>query len=221
MAIKAVIFDLDGVIVSTDEYHYQAWLHIAKEEGIPFDREVNEALRGVSRMESLEIMLRNSSKSYSEQEKLSMAERKNTMYRQLLDQLSPSHILPGVLPLLDALKAAGIKIAIGSSSKNARTILNKINLAHVFDAIVDGTDIQNSKPHPEVFLTAAQRLGVEPADCLVVEDAEAGIDAAAAADMKSLGVGFAARYAKADSSAIDLAAIDVQTFIKHIKEQER
>lgn len=221
MATQAVIFDLDGVIVSTDEFHYQAWLQIASEEGIPFDRSVNEALRGVSRMESLEIILRNTDKLYSQQQKESIAERKNSVYRKLLEQLSPSHILPGVLPLLDALKAAGIKTAIGSSSKNAKTILNKINLQHAFDAIADGTDIQNSKPHPEVFLIAANRLGVEPSSCLVVEDAEAGIDAAAAANMRSLAVGTAARYEKADAAAVDLAALDVQAFIKHIIEEER
>ncbi len=214
--MKAVIFDLDGVIVSTDEYHYQAWKRMADEEAVPFDRSVNDSLRGVSRMESLRIILKQSSKRYSDREKLDLAERKNRYYRELLHQLSPADILPGVIPLLSMLKAQGLALAIGSSSKNAKTILDKINLLHAFDAIVDGNDLTNSKPDPEVFLLAAERLGVQPAACVVVEDAEAGMDAAAAARMKTFGVGPAARYPRADLSAPDLACLDTQVFVNQI-----
>lgn len=212
--MKAVIFDLDGVIVSTDEYHYEAWLRLANEEGIPFDRAANEALRGVSRMECLEIILRRSPRTYTDQEKQALAERKNVYYRELLQGLSPARILPGVLPFLEALNGCGIAKAIGSSSKNARPILTRIGLAASFDTIVDGNDIANSKPDPEVFLLAARRLGVSPADCIVIEDADAGIEAAVAAQMKVLGVGPASRHPKADYTAPDMAAIQAQSFLK-------
>ncbi|WP_372630646.1 beta-phosphoglucomutase [Cohnella sp.] len=214
--MKAVIFDLDGVIVSTDEYHYQAWLRLAEEEGIPFDRDVNEKLRGVSRMESLDIILGGASRTYSMEDRAALAERKNRYYRELLEQLSPSHILPGVPAWLYALKSQGILSAIGSSSKNAKAILYKIGLLNAFDAIADGNDIVNSKPDPEVFLLAARRMGIPPSACLVVEDADAGIEAAAAAQMKSLAVGSAARHPKADLSAPDLASLDAKTVIHQL-----
>jgi beta-phosphoglucomutase len=214
--MRAVIFDLDGVVVSTDEYHYQAWKRMAGEEAISFDRSINESLRGISRMESLHIILKQSSKRYSDPEKLDLAERKNRYYRELLHKLSPSDILPGVIPLLTALKAHGLAIAIGSSSKNAKTILDKINLLDAFDTIVDGNDLTNSKPDPEVFLLAANRLNVSPASCLVVEDAEAGMEAAVAARMKTFGVGPAARYPNADLSAPDLAYLDTPSIVNQI-----
>ncbi len=216
MKIRAVIFDLDGVIVSTDEYHYQAWLRLAYEEGLPFDRETNELLRGVSRMESLDIILRTSNTVWSDDEKKQLAERKNGYYRELLAELSPTHILPGVLSLLEGLKSQGIQTAIGSSSKNAKTILTKIHLLDQFAVITDGTDIKNSKPDPEVFLLAAKRLGLKPAECLVVEDAEAGIDAAIAAGMKTIGVGSAAQYAKSNIALADLGSVDTQHIIHTI-----
>ena len=162
MKISAVIFDLDGVIVSTDEYHYQAWKNISDQEKIYFDREINERLRGVSRMESLDIILSHSDKSYSENERQLLAQRKNDIYCELLNKLSPNDILPGVLNLLLSLIARGIKIAIGSSSKNTPFILKQIGLTSNFDAIADGNSIRNSKPNPEVFLLAAELLGVPP-----------------------------------------------------------
>jgi beta-phosphoglucomutase len=214
MEMKAVIFDLDGVIVSTDEYHYQAWKKVADKEGIYFDREINENLRGVSRMESLEIMLKRAERSYSVQEKEELATEKNEIYKQLLNNLTPNDILTGVLSMLEALRDRNIKIAIGSSSKNALFILDKIGLKNGFDAIADGNDIKNSKPHPEVFLVAAQKLGVSPSECLVVEDANAGIDAAFAAGMKSVGVGSAANYDKADYKFIDLSCVKLEDILK-------
>ena len=207
MPIKAVIFDLDGVIVSTDEYHYRAWKQLSEEEGISFDREVNHRLRGVSRMESLDILLERASRRYTPEEKQEMAWRKNETYGQLLSKISPSDILPGVLEILDDLKQLGIQIAIGSSSKNAPVILKQIGMEDRFYAIVDGNDIVKSKPDPEVFLLAAERLGTVPAECLVIEDASVGVEAATAAGMACLAVGVAAGHPSAVSSAEDLSVV--------------
>ncbi len=209
MRIAAVIFDLDGVIVSTDEFHYLGWKRMADEEGIPFDRSMNERLRGVSRMESLEIILEKADRPYTDDEKKELAGRKNNYYRQLLENLSPANILPGVMGLLDGLRQEGVRIAVGSSSRNTPVIIEKIGLFHVFDAIADGNGIVNSKPDPEVFLLAAQKLGVEPARCLVVEDAEAGVIAARAAGMRVVAVGSAANSPQADFSADDLSEVTV------------
>jgi beta-phosphoglucomutase len=212
--IKGVIFDLDGVIVSTDEFHYQAWQQMADEEGIYFDRHINERLRGVSRMESLEIILEKATKQYSEDQKTEMATRKNNYYKILLDtKLTPSDILPGVMNVLNGLKQKGVKIAIGSSSKNSPSILKHIGLDTYFDATADGNDIKKSKPDPEVFLIAAQRLGFKPEDCLVVEDAEAGISAALAGNMKALAVGSAISDKRAHFAAKDLSVITIDQIL--------
>lgn len=197
MNIKAVIFDLDGVIVSTDEYHYQAWKKIAEKEEVYFDKKINEKLRGVSRMDSLEIILDKSQREYKQEEKNQLAEMKNDYYKQLLNNLSSSDILPGVIKVLNELNKRRIKIAIGSSSKNTMLILKKIGLENSFHAIVDGNQITNSKPNPEVFLLAAKKLKVLPEECLVVEDADAGIEAALAAGMKVVGVSSASKNDKA------------------------
>lgn len=209
MSIKATIFDLDGVIVSTDACHYRAWKRMADEESIYFDFGINERLRGVSRMESLDIILERAEYEYTEDEKKVLADRKNGYYRELINELTPSDILPGVMELLAALKEDGIKIAIGSSSKNTPLILKRINLSNYFEIVVDGSDIKNSKPDPEVFLLAAQRLGVKPENCLVIEDADAGVEAAAAAGMKVLAVGSASNNKKATESAKDLTEVSI------------
>lgn len=209
-----MIFDLDGVIVSTDEYHYQGWKRIAEEEGVYFDRVINEALRGVSRMESLEIILRKAEKAYTSEEKTALAQRKNDYYRESLNNLTPGDILPGTLDVLKGLKEKGIKVAIGSSSKNAPFILEKIGLKDTFDAVADGNGIINSKPDPEVFLLAAKLLGLEPDVCAVVEDAEAGIEAALAAGMKAVGVGAAALSPKAHYTMKDLSCARIEEVIK-------
>lgn len=205
--IEAVIFDLDGVIVSTDEYHYLAWQKLADQEGVYFDRKINDRLRGVSRMESLEILLEQTDKPYSAEEKAEMAARKNEIYKDYLQYLTPEDILPGVMDLLHELKTGGIQTAIASSSKNAQTILEKVGLQRCFDSIVDGNNIRNSKPDPEVFVKAAAALKVPVNSCLVVEDATSGISAALAANMKVLAVGFAAGDLRAHLSAPDLAYI--------------
>lgn len=186
--IKAVIFDLDGVIVTTDDCHYEAWKRMADEEGIYFDRQINERLRGVSRMASLDIVLERAEKVYSEDEKNEMAQRKNNYYVELIKQLTPEAILPGVVNNLKNLKEAGIKIAIGSSSKNTPIILKQIGLNTTFDAVSDGNNITKSKPDPEVFLKAADMLGMAYKDCMIVEDADAGIEAGKAAGMVTLAV---------------------------------
>lgn len=204
--IKAVLFDLDGVIVSTDNCHYRAWKQMADEEGIYFDEKINNRLRGVSRMESLEIVLERATKSYSDAEKAALAERKNNYYKELITALTPDDILPGAMENLKALKESGIKIAIGSSSKNTPVILKQIGLDSYFDAVSDGNNIKNSKPDPEVFVKAAEMLGIDPADCLVVEDADAGIEAGRAGGMKTLSVNGAKG---ADYFAENLAAFSI------------
>lgn len=178
MKYQGIIFDLDGVLCSTDEYHYQAWKALADRLSIPFNRNINNRLRGVSRMESLEIILENAEESYTEAEKAAFAEEKNSLYRQLLHHMSPADLTENVRRTLDSLRAAGLRLGIGSSSKNTPFILDRIGLAHFFDAVADGNCIIHSKPHPEVFLTAASMLGLPPAACLVVEDAHAGVEAA-------------------------------------------
>jgi len=213
MPARAVILDLDGVIVSTDDYHYQGWKRLADEEGIYFDRKINERLRGVSRMQSLAILLERSPREYSEQERARLAERKNGYYRELLANLSPGDILPGAMQILDGLKAKGVKVAVGSSSRNSPAILERIGLADYFDATADGNDITRSKPDPQVFTIAAERLGVDPADCLVVEDARAGVEAALAGGMKVLGVGSAASDLRATATAPELASLTVDQIL--------
>ncbi len=186
--IKAVIFDLDGVIVSTDDCHYRAWKRMADEEGIYFDMEINNRLRGVSRTASLDIVLEMADREYSEDEKQALAEKKNNYYKKLICELTPNDILPGAMETLEELKKNGIKIAIGSSSKNTPIILKQIGLDTYFDAISDGNNITHSKPDPEVFLKAAEMLGVAPEHCMIVEDADAGIEAGKRAGMKTLSV---------------------------------
>lgn len=205
MTENAVIFDLDGVIVSTDDCHYRAWKRLADEEGIYFDREINHRLRGVSRMESLSIVLERANRPYTTEERQALAERKNGYYRELINELTPEHILPGVMPLMERLKEHGIKIAIGSSSKNTPLILERLGLANYFDAVADGNAVKNSKPDPEVFLLAAAKLGIPPAQCVVVEDADAGVEAALAAGMRVIGVGTASCNPRATLTVDSLA----------------
>ena len=198
MDIKGIIFDLDGVIVFTDHYHYLAWKKIADEMGIYFDETINNRLRGVSRMESLEIILENyHGEALSGEEKVELAEKKNNFYRELLKEMTPESVAPEVRTTLQTLRERGYKLSIGSSSKNTKTILERVRLTDAFDTISDGTNITRSKPDPEVFLKAAQFLGLAAENCAVIEDAFAGIDAACAAGMVSVGIGDASGYGKA------------------------
>ncbi len=211
--IKAVIFDLDGVIVSTDDCHYEAWQQLADRQGIYFDREINQRLRGVSRMESLEILLERANRPYTEDEKNAMATEKNEEYKRLVMKLTPSAILPGALETLKKLKDKGVLIAIGSSSKNTPIILKQIGLEGYFDAVADGNHIKNSKPDPEVFLLAAKLLNLPAENCLVVEDADAGVEAALNGNMPVLGVGSASSNPKATVTADSLKDIDLASLI--------
>ena len=197
MNIKGVVFDLDGVICFTDEYHYLSWKTIADKEGIYFDRKINNRLRGVSRMASLDIILEKSNRTYSEEEKIALASEKNEIYKGYLAKMTPNDVSDDVSFTLKTLKEKGIKIAIGSSSKNTKLILKQIGLIDSFDEIVDGNDINHSKPDPEVFLCAAKKIKENPKDCLVVEDAYVGIDAANAGHFTSVAIGDAANYDKA------------------------
>jgi len=189
MKVSACIFDLDGVVVDTAKYHYLAWKRLAAEHGFDFTEHDNERLKGVSRMASLEILLEIGQKSASPQEKELMAARKNAWYVEYIENMDPSEILPGAQEFIENLRGRGIKVALGSASKNARLILNRIGLVNHFDTIVDGTRVVNAKPNPEVFLIAASDLGVTPAECLVFEDAEAGVEAAINGGMRCVGVG--------------------------------
>ena len=178
MKFKAVIFDLDGVICFTDEYHYRAWQKMADELGVYFDRKINNRLRGVSRMASLEIILeRYEGEPLSDERKVELATYKNDLYRESLKEMSPADLSDEVKDTLDALRAKGLKLGIGSSSRNTPFILGQIGLGNYFDAVSDGNNITHSKPDPEVFLMAAQFLGMDPAYCLMVEDAVSGAEA--------------------------------------------
>ena len=199
MKYRGVIFDLDGVIVFTDQFHYQAWKEMAEEMGIYFDEEINNRLRGVSRMDSLEIILeRYQGKELSLEEKQEIVSKKNDSYRKLLGTMTPQNVSSEVRETLSVLRSKGVKIALGSSSKNARYILERVDLMDAFDKISDGNNIIKSKPDPEVFLKAAYFLGLKPQECLVVEDAEAGINAAVAGGMHPVAIGDAINCGKAE-----------------------
>lgn len=197
--IKGVIFDLDGVLVSTDELHYEAWAKLAKELQIDnYTKEDNKAQKGISRMESLEIVLRKGNDSYTEEEKEKLADRKNKYYVEMLGSLNQQAVLKDVREALLSLKERGLKIGVGSASKNTPLILEKTQLDSLIDAVACGIDVTKSKPDPEVFLVAAKKLGLQPQECMVVEDSYAGIVAAKAAGMKSLAVGPERKLLEAD-----------------------
>lgn len=187
--IKACIFDLDGVIVDTAVYHYKAWKKLANQLGFDITEHQNEQLKGVSRVRSLELILQwgGITKSAAEQEEL--ASLKNSWYVDMISKMTPAEILPGAKEFLEACRAAGLKTALGSASKNSMMILEKINLVDMFDAVIDGNKVSKAKPDPEVFLKGAEELDVMPANCVVFEDAIAGVEAAKNGGMKAVGVG--------------------------------
>lgn len=187
--IKACIFDLDGVIVDTAVYHYQAWKRLANELGFDFTEHDNEKLKGVSRTRSLELILQWGGVTKTEAEKEELATRKNTWYVEMISHMQPDEVLPGAREFLAACRAAGLKTALGSASKNSMMILQNVNLTDQFDAIIDGNKVSAAKPDPEVFLKGAEAVSVAPADCVVFEDAIAGIEAAKNGGMKAVGVG--------------------------------
>jgi len=187
--IKCAIFDLDGVIVDTAKYHYIAWKEIAENLGFEFTEKDNERLKGVSRMESLEILLSVGKISMPSNEKETLAKAKNERYKSLISNLKPDEILPGAKQFIEFLRAKRILIALASASKNAQFIIEKLNIVSLFDAIIDAHNIKNPKPNPEIFLKAAEVLNLHPKECVVFEDAEAGVEAAKAAGMKCIGIG--------------------------------
>ncbi|PZR40536.1 MAG: beta-phosphoglucomutase [Azospira oryzae] len=196
--IKACIFDLDGVIVDTAHYHFLAWKRLADELGVPFTEVENERLKGVSRMQSLEILLELGKLQLDKKIKEMLAEKKNTWFVEYVNRMKPEEIFPGVKELITALRKKGQKIALASSSKNAPAVIHLLQIENLFDAMVDGTMTVNSKPDPEVFLLAASMLNLKPADCVVFEDAEAGVEAALRAGMKCVGIGSVQQLSKAN-----------------------
>jgi kojibiose phosphorylase len=209
MDIRATIFDLDGVLTDTAEYHYQGWKRLAEEEGIPFTREDNEALRGVSRRQSLDLLLKG--RPISEDQAQAWMARKNDYYNESIKQISPADLLPGAADLLAELRSAGLKVAVASASRNARTVLDGLQIGGQIDALSDGHSVANTKPAPDLFLHAAAQLGVPPSQCLVVEDAAAGIEAAQAAGMRALALGPAQRFAEVRPDAI-LRSLEGETW---------
>ena len=220
MPLKAVIFDLDGILVRTDTFHYQAWKRLADEIGVPFDQRRNEALKGVDRMNSLLAMLP-ADHGYSQEELVELADRKNAYYVQLIRQITPVDMIDGALALVDELKASGVALAVASASKNAMTVLDRLGIAGRFDAVVTGHDFTRGKPAPDIFLTAAGRLGVPPADCAVLEDAESGVRAALAAGMTALGFGSGEVLGAADLVVDDMRRLSHRTLAELVAGKQR
>ena len=211
--IRAVILDLDGVITDTAEYHYLAWKRLADEEGVPFDREANEALRGVSRRASLELLLGEAIARYTEAQIQEMMARKNSYYVAMLDSITPADFLPGARELLQAIKARGLKVAIGSASRNTMTVLTRLGIPDFFDGISDGYCVVRAKPAPDVFVYAAGLVGVPVPYCAVIEDAESGVEGALLAGMTAVGVGPAERVGKAHFRYDSTAEIDLEEIL--------
>ncbi len=205
--IKAFIFDMDGVLTDTVELHYQSFKKLAQEEQIPFGREINEQLRGLSREDSLAVLFNGRILSPSELKRL--MEKKNEYFLELASKMNANDLLPGVKELLELLTKRGFKIALASSSKNTKLIINKLEIEAYFDSISDGYSVKHSKPAPDLFLHAAQCLKIKPAACIVVEDAAAGIEAAQAAEMTVIGIGPEGRVGKADFVFESVAAINL------------
>lgn len=212
--IKACIFDLDGVIVDTAHYHFLAWKRLASELNIELTLADNERLKGVSRMHSLDIILSLGGVTLPEAEKIRLADKKNGWFVEYLGEMKLSEIFPGVKALLENLRSKGIKVGLASSSKNAPTVLSLLNISNLFDAVVDGNMIVNSKPHPEIFLLAASKLGVDVKDCVVFEDAEAGVEAAIAAGMKCVGIGSEAQLHQADFVIRNTGDFRIETLVE-------
>jgi beta-phosphoglucomutase len=214
--IRAFIFDLDGVITDTAEYHYRGWKRLAEEEGLPFAREDNEHLRGVPRRESLMLILKD--RAYPEEKILEMMERKNNYYLAFIKEITPRDLLPGAQGLLEEIRAAGLKNALGSASKNAAEVIERLGIGDLFDAISDGFSVERQKPAPDLFLHAAGQLGLSPTECVVVEDAAAGIEAARAGGFYSVGLGPRERVGKAQVIFPSLAGIHLTELLNAFKD---
>jgi kojibiose phosphorylase len=214
VSIQGCIFDLDGVLTDTAEYHYQGWQRLADELGVPFDRARNEALRGVSRRRSLELLL--GERRYPEAQMQEMMERKNRYYQALLTQVTPADLLPGVGNVLEAARTAGLKIAIGSASKNAREVVQRLHIMPYIDALADGYSVVRPKPAPDLFVYAAGLLQVTVNACVVFEDAAAGVEAAGVAGMYTVGLGPVERVGQADLVLPDLASVTLSDILQRL-----
>ena len=218
--IRAFIFDLDGVITDTAEYHYRGWKRLADEAGIPFSRADNEHLRGVPRRESLMLILKGH--KYPEEKLLEMMERKNNYYQAFIKEITPRDLLPGAKELLDEIRASGLKNALGSASKNAGEVIERLGIRDLFDAISDGFSVERQKPAPDLFVHAAGQLGLAPDECVVIEDAAAGIEAAKAGGFRSIGLGPHERVGRAEAVFPSLAGVHLTDLYKalHVKPGE-
>lgn len=215
--IQGFIFDLDGVITDTAEYHYRGWKRLADEEGLPFSREENEHLRGVARRESLMLILKE--RIYPEEKIQGMMERKNNYYLDFIREISARDLLPGAKELLEEIQAAGLKNAIGSASKNAGDVLDRLGIRALFAAISDGHSVERQKPAPDLFLHAARQLGLPPTQCVVIEDAAAGIEAAHAGGFRCIGLGPRERVGQADAIFPNLAGVRLPDLLKALGEK--
>jgi len=212
--IKGFIFDLDGVITDTAEYHYKSWKKLAEEEDLFFNREINEQLRGVSRMDSLDIIL--DGKKIPAEQKKEWTDRKNAYYQGYLEEITKADILDDMEAKLKKLKDDGFKLAVGSSSRNARKVLKHLQITDIFDTIADGNSVENAKPAPDLFLHAAKNISLDPEECVVLEDAESGVEAALAANMKAVGVGPEGRVGKAHLVYGTVGDIDFNEILKKL-----
>lgn len=209
---KAILFDLDGVLTDTSEYHYQAWKRLADEEGIPFTRQENDDhLRGVSRKDSLTYLLKG--RKVSDAQFQEMMDRKNSYYLELINKMTPNDLVPGGRQLLQEIRQAGIKIAVASASKNSRTVLEHLNITDLLDGVADGYSVVNSKPAPDIFVYAAGIVEIPTPDCLVIEDADAGVESAKTGGMQALGIGPAERFHRADKVLPTLANKHLQDLL--------
>ena len=212
--IHACIFDLDGVVVDTAKYHYLAWKRLAGEMGFEFTEKDNERLKGVSRMDSLNILLEIGGIHLNDDERNRLAETKNEWYLEYIRKMTPDEILNGVKEFIGDLRGNGVKIALGSASKNAVLILNQIKVRHLFDTIIDGSMVINAKPDPEIFLLAAKELGVEPKHCVVFEDAEAGVESAVRGGIRCIGVGDPYILRRANAVIPNFEGMNTSKFLK-------
>jgi beta-phosphoglucomutase len=212
--IKGFIFDLDGVLTDTAEYHYRGWKRLADEFGLPFTREDNEALRGIPRRASLLMILKEH--QVAEEQILEMMERKNRYYLEFIREITPHDLLPGARELLEEIRAAGLKSALGSASKNAREVVRRLGIADLLDALSDGASVERQKPAPDLFLHAADQLGLQPGQCVVVEDAAAGIEAARGGGFRSIGLGPHERVGRADLILPDLNGVHLLDLLNQL-----
>ncbi len=210
--VRGFIFDLDGVLTDTAEFHYRAWQRLADEEGLPFNRQANEALRGVSRRESLRLII--GERPYPEDQIQAMMERKNRYYLQAVESISPADLLPGAQALLREIRAAGLKAGVGSASKNAAQVIERLGLRPLLDAVADGYSVERPKPAPDLFLHAAAQLGLPPAECAVVEDAAAGVEAARAGGFRTVGLGPPERVGQAEAIFPSLEGVHLADLLR-------